>query len=114
MGCVLWLIATSAASGAQCGIASWYGYTGNRTANGEVYTGAGMTCAHRTAPFGTRYRVEDMRTGVAIICRVNDRGPFIRGRIIDLSREAATWLSVRHAGLVRVCITALKTHGQRR
>lgn len=83
LSCTFTLSAT-----AQSGHASWYG-SGRRTANGERFNPNGMTAAHRTLPFGTRVRVTNQRTGRSIIVRINDRGPFIRGRIIDLSRGAA-------------------------
>jgi rare lipoprotein A len=78
---------------AQSGAASWYG-SGHRTANGERFNPNGMTAAHRTLPFGTRVRVENRRTGRSVIVRINDRGPFVRGRIIDLSRGSARALGM--------------------
>lgn len=93
------------AAAMETGGASWYGPTGNRTANGERYTGAGMTCAHRSAPFGTKLRVTDLATGRSIVCRVNDRGPFIGGRVVDLSREAASRLGIIHRGVARVRVS---------
>jgi len=73
------------------GIASWYGhpYHGRPTANGEIYNMYGMTAAHRTLPFGTRVNVHDLENGREVTVRINDRGPFIEGRIIDLSYAAA-------------------------
>ncbi|GBU16217.1 MULTISPECIES: septal ring lytic transglycosylase RlpA family protein [Methylobacterium] len=73
---------------AQGGTASWYG-SGHRTASGERFNPNGMTAAHRTLPFGTRVRVENPRTGRSVVVRINDRGPFVRGRIIDLARGSA-------------------------
>lgn len=99
------LLCAATISHAETGGASWYGPTGNRTANGEHYDGSGMTCAHRTAPFGTRLRVTDTRTGRSIVCRVNDRGPWIAGRIVDLSRAAADRLGILSRGVARVTIT---------
>lgn len=86
----------------QAGIASWYDYTGHRTASGTPYTGLGMTAAHKSLPFGTRVRVTDMGTGRSIVVTIDDRGPFIRGRIIDLSPTARRALGM--GGLARVCI----------
>jgi rare lipoprotein A len=77
----------------QRGHASWYQH-GRRTANGEAFNPEGMTAAHRTLPFGTRVRVVNEKTGRSVVVRINDRGPFIAGRIIDLSRGAA-----RHLGM---------------
>ena len=73
------------------GIASWYGdpFHGERTSSGEVYDMNAMTAAHRTLPFQTVVRVHNLDNGKKVQVRVNDRGPFVRGRIIDLSRAAA-------------------------
>lgn len=87
----------------QEGVASWYGYTGRRGANGELYTGREMTAAHKTLPFGTRVRVTDQATGRSIVVRIRDRGPYIRGRVIDLSPVARRALGM--GGLSRVCLT---------
>jgi rare lipoprotein A len=89
---------------AQCGTASWY-HEGARTANGERYRPDGITAAHRTLPFGTRVLVRNQRTGRTVTVRINDRGPFIRGRIIDLSRGAQRVLGMD--GLASVCLTML-------
>ncbi len=86
----------------ECGLASWYGQeSGNRTANGEPFDGSGMTAAHRSMRFGTRLRVE--YAGRSVTVRVNDRGPFIRGRSLDLSRAAASRLGLIPAGVGKVC-----------
>lgn len=73
------------------GIASWYGprFQGKRTANGERFNTNELTAAHKTLPFGTRVRVKSQVNGKEVVVRINDRGPFIRGRIIDLSYAAA-------------------------
>jgi rare lipoprotein A len=75
----------------QSGHASWYGpgFHGRRTANGERFNTNELTAAHRSLPFGTRVRVVNLKTGRSVVVRINDRGPFIRGRIIDLARSAA-------------------------
>lgn len=91
----------SYASGNQCGVASWYS-AGTRTANGERMNAGGMTAAHKYLPFGTVVRVTDQRTGKSVQVRINDRGPFVRGRIIDLTRAAAQRLGLR--GIGKVCI----------
>ncbi|RUT30428.1 septal ring lytic transglycosylase RlpA family protein [Arsenicitalea aurantiaca] len=97
------------ANGGHCGGASWYGpgFHGKTAASGERFDQNAMTAAHKTLPFGTRVRVTDQRTGRSINVTINDRGPFIRGRIIDLSRAAATELGFRNAGHTQVCITQL-------
>jgi rare lipoprotein A len=77
----------------QRGHASWY-HHGRRTANGEAFNPNGMTAAHRTLPFGTRVRVVNEKTGRSVVVRINDRGPFIGGRIIDLARGAAQQLGM--------------------
>jgi rare lipoprotein A len=89
---------------AQCGTASWY-HEGARTANGERYMPDGISAAHRTLPFGTRVQVRNQRTGRSIVVRINDRGPFIGGRIIDLSRGAQRALGM--GGLAPVCLAVL-------
>ena len=90
--------------GGQAGIASWYGPTGNKTASGEVYNQMAATCAHRSLPFGTLVRVVAQATGKSITCRVNDRGPFVRGRIIDLSKAGARDLGILGAGTASVTL----------
>jgi rare lipoprotein A len=88
------------------GIASWYGHPfhGRRTASGERYDMNQMTCAHKTLPFGAMLKVTNLRNSKTIVVKVNDRGPFIRGRIIDLSREAAKRLAFKNSGIARVRI----------
>lgn len=98
------LLAFAAApAAAQCGTASWYAM-GTRTASGERMDPSAMTAAHRTLPFGTRLRVTNKRNGRSVTVRVNDRGPFIRGRILDLSRSAAHKLGFVRSGHAPVCI----------
>jgi len=75
------------AASAQTGIASIY--SGGRTANGEHARASGLTAAHRTLPFGTMVRVTNQRSGRSVVVRINDRGPFIRGRVIDVTPAAA-------------------------
>ncbi|MEB3309656.1 MAG: septal ring lytic transglycosylase RlpA family protein [Snowella sp.] len=86
------------------GIASWYGpgFHGRRTANGERYNQHGLTAAHRSLPFGTRVRVTNLRNGQSVTVRINDRGPFIGGRVIDLSAGAARAIGVYHSGTAPV------------
>ncbi|MFH7028535.1 MAG: septal ring lytic transglycosylase RlpA family protein [Heteroscytonema crispum UTEX LB 1556] len=91
------------------GIASFYGYdgSGNRTATGERFNPEGMTAAHRSLPFGTRVRVTNTRNGRSVVVRINDRGPFIRGRVIDLSTGAARVLGMMGSGVAPVRIEVL-------
>lgn len=88
----------------QTGIASWYGpgYEGNQTANQEIFDPQKLTAAHRKLPFNTRVRVTDLDTDKNVIVRINDRGPYVDGRIIDLSERAAEVLGMKHKGLAKV------------
>jgi rare lipoprotein A len=88
----------------EVGIASWYGpgFDGNHTANGEVYDMNGVSAAHKTLPFGTVVRVFEFDTGRSIVVRINDRGPFVDGRIIDLSKGAAAELGIINKGITKV------------
>jgi rare lipoprotein A len=90
----------------QVGVASYY-KSGRVTANGERFNPHGLTAAHRTLKFGTILRVTDTTTGKSVIVRVNDRGPFIRGRIIDLSLGAALALGIEDSGLAHVRLVSL-------
>ena len=86
------------------GIASWYGhpFDGRQTSNGEIYNMHAMTAAHRTLPFGTMVRVHDLENGQSVVVRINDRGPFVEGRIIDLSYAAAQAMHMTGTALVRL------------
>ncbi len=86
------------------GEASWYGprFHGRLTANGEVYDMFALTAAHRELPFGSALRVVDPRNGRSVVVRINDRGPFIGDRVLDLSFAAAQELDMVHAGLARL------------
>ena len=88
----------------EVGIASYYGreHDGRRTASGEVFDMREMTAAHRTLPFGTRVRVTNLANGRQVTVRINDRGPFRRGRIIDLSYAAARKLGIVGRGVAKV------------
>jgi rare lipoprotein A len=97
---------TPAASSGQNGLASIYGYKGGRTANGQVTNPAGLTAAHRSLPFGTRVRVTNRRNGRSVVVRINDRGPFIRGRIIDVTPAAARVLGFSGLAPVTLAIVA--------
>jgi rare lipoprotein A len=92
------------------GIASWYGpgFHGRRTANGERFNRYALTAAHKTLPLGTRLSVFNPRTGKQIVVRINDRGPYIGRRVLDLSEAAATALGFKSRGRDWVIFTALK------
>ena len=93
----------------QRGHASWYGpgFLGRRTASGEAFRPNEMTAAHPSLPFGTRVRVVDEATGRSVVVRINDRGPFARGRIIDLAQGPARILGVAGAGTAFVSLHPL-------
>lgn len=90
---------------AQCGSASWYAMT-SRTASGERMNPSAMTAAHRTLPFGSKVRVTNQRNGRSVVVRINDRGPFTKGRVIDLSKAAAHQLGFIRAGHTKICIAS--------
>lgn len=94
----------------ETGIASWYGpgFHGNYTANGEVYDQEGISAAHKTLPFGTVVRVVEIDTGNSVVVRVNDRGPFVEGRIIDLSKGAARVLGIVDKGITKVGLRIIR------
>jgi rare lipoprotein A len=91
----------------QHGLGTWYG-VGKRTASGERFNKHAMTAAHRTYPFGTRARVTNKRNGRSVIVRINDRGPFARGRIIDVTEGAAVQLGMKRDGVVPVKVERLR------
>ena len=93
----------------QYGNASWYGnqFHGKRTASGESYDMHEFTGAHRDLPFGTVIKVKNLRNGREVVVRVNDRGPFIKSRIVDLSRAAASMLGIVSRGTARVSIEVI-------
>jgi rare lipoprotein A len=88
------------------GMASYY-KSGKRTANGERFNPQGLTAAHRKLKFGTRVRVTNVRTGKSVVVRINDRGPFIRGRVIDLSLGAAKVIGLHRSGVAKISYTVL-------
>jgi peptidoglycan lytic transglycosylase len=97
--------------GVQTGEASWYGpgFHGRRTANGERYDQDALTAAHRTLPFGTRVRVTNLDNGRTVDLRINDRGPFVAGRIIDLSRAGARVIGLIGPGVGPVRLEVLES-----
>ena len=100
----------------QVGTASWYGdyFDGKPTASGEPYDMYDMTAAHLTLPMGSYVRVTNLRNGRAVVVRVNDRGPIVPGRIIDLSYGAAQALQFKQRGLQRVRLDLVSRHEQQR
>lgn len=91
------------------GSASWYGgqFHGRKTANGERYDMNELTAAHKTLPFGTKVRVTNERNGKAVVVRINDRGPFVGRRVIDLSRGAAQAVGMISQGVAKVKLEVL-------
>jgi rare lipoprotein A len=98
------------ANGIYVGYASWYGdyFHGRRTANGEIYNQFRYTAAHRSLPFNTLVEVTNLKTRRNVIVRINDRGPFIRGRIIDLSFAAAKKIGMVEDGVQKVRLKILR------
>ena len=88
------------------GLASYYAdsYEGKTTANGEIYRQGKITAAHKTLPFGTKVEVMNLSNNKSVVVRINDRGPFIRGRIIDLTKAAAREIDMVGAGVAKVKI----------
>ncbi len=95
-------ISVCGSAAAESGIASVYAYSGSKTASGERASPGGLTAAHRTLPFGTKVRVTNKRNGQSVVVRINDRGPFVRGRVIDVTPAAARALGF--SGLVPVTL----------
>ncbi|MDD2029972.1 septal ring lytic transglycosylase RlpA family protein [Pseudomonas sp. FP1154] len=93
----------------QTGVASYYGarHHGKRTASGERFNQHGLTAAHRQLPFGTRVKVTNLKNNDSVVVRINDRGPYTRGRLIDVSRAAAEQLGMLRSGTARVRVQAL-------
>jgi rare lipoprotein A len=103
--CVIGLtVSNSVKSSAQSGIASVH--SGGRTASGEYARSQDMTAAHRSLPFGTKVRVTNHKTGRSVVVRINDRGPFVRGRVIDVTPAAARELGF--SGVARVSLEVVK------
>jgi rare lipoprotein A len=108
MGCFVGLagLAGTAEAKTIIGYASYYKH-GKRTANGESFNPNGLTAAHRSLPFGTKVKVTNLRTGRAVVVRINDRGPFIRSRVIDLSYGAAKVVGLTKSGVAKVEVVVL-------
>ncbi|NEV61462.1 septal ring lytic transglycosylase RlpA family protein [Thiorhodococcus minor] len=105
------MAAKTAPGQTQKGIASYYhdSLHGNKTASGQVYNKNRLSAAHKTLPLGSKVKVTDTNTGRSIVVKVNDRGPFVKGRIIDLSRAAARKLGIVKRGIARVEVKVLST-----
>jgi rare lipoprotein A len=103
------LPSTAAQGQASDGLASWYGpgFAGRRTANGEVFDPSQLTAAHKTLPFGTQVKVTNLNNGSSVVVRINDRGPFKPGRVIDLSRAAAERIGMVGSGIAPVRLELL-------
>ncbi|MGR7997064.1 MULTISPECIES: septal ring lytic transglycosylase RlpA family protein [unclassified Xanthobacter] len=97
----------SARADTSTGIASFY-WQSQRTANGEKFNPEAMTAAHRKLPFGTKVRVTNLKNGKTVVVRINDRGPFVRGRIIDVSRAAASHLGFTSHGITKVSVSVVE------
>lgn len=95
---------------AEIGGASFYAnkFVGRTTANGEIYSHGKMTAAHKSLKFGTKVKVTDLSTKKSIVVRINDRGPFIKGRVIDLSKGAASKLGIVNRGVAKVSVKIIK------
>jgi rare lipoprotein A len=91
----------------ETGMASYYAdeFDGRQTSNGEKFDQSELTAAHKTLPFGTKVLVTNLENGRSVVVRINDRGPFAEGRIIDLSRSAAEKIGITESGVARVKIT---------
>lgn len=99
----LMLAASTGSASAQCGRASWYALH-SKTASGERMNPSAMTAAHRSLPFGTKVKVTNKRNGKSVVVRINDRGPFIKGRVIDVSKGAAQKLGFISSGHTSICL----------
>ncbi|PDQ19528.1 septal ring lytic transglycosylase RlpA family lipoprotein [Mesorhizobium sanjuanii] len=95
--------ASASSAAAQCGRASWYALH-SKTASGERMNPSALTAAHRSLPFGTRLKVTNRNNGRSVVVRINDRGPFIKGRMLDLSKGAASRLGFISSGHTSVCM----------
>jgi len=98
--------ATQTSGADKCGKASWYALT-SKTASGERMNPSLLTAAHRSLPFGAKVKVINKNNGKSVIVRINDRGPFVHGRVIDLSRAAAKDIGMVKSGVGQVCYKVL-------
>ena len=109
--CAVATFQSNEAAAAQCGKASWY-KMGHTTANGERMNANALAAAHRTLPFGTQVRVENLGNHRSVVVRINDRGPFVGGRVIDVTRGAAVELGMIRSGTARVKVTVVGGKGK--
>ena len=100
------IAASTGAASAQCGRASWYALH-SKTASGERMNPEAMTAAHRSLAFGTKLKVVNKANGKSVVVRINDRGPFVKGRVLDLSKAAARKLGFINSGHTPVCMAKL-------
>ncbi len=105
------LVTSFSISAYEEGYASWYGgkFQGRMTANGEIFDTYKLTAAHKTLPFGTIIKVTNLSNSLSVLVRVNDRGPFVAGRIVDLSKAAADAIKMTGAGIARVKLEVAET-----
>src|SRR5262249_12133443 len=103
------MLVTPTLARSEMGIASWYGprFHGQRSASGQIFNEHELTAAHRTLPFGTKVRVTNLKNGRSVVVRITDRGPYVKGRILDLSRAAAQELKMIKQGRIRVALSVL-------
>ena len=106
---VCFVLLFGTAAHAESGIASVYAYSGSKTASGQRAHPGGLTAAHRRLPFGTMVKVTNKRNGKSVVVRINDRGPFIRGRVIDVTPAAASALGF--SGLAPVTLAVVERSG---
>ncbi|MEL0166747.1 MAG: septal ring lytic transglycosylase RlpA family protein, partial [Pseudomonadaceae bacterium] len=112
-GCSTWR--TGGVDGAESGVASYYAdqLQGRKTASGERYRHDALTAAHRTLPFGTQIKVTNLANGKSVVVRINDRGPFVRGRVIDLSKSAFGRIGSLSSGLLNVQLRVVSSAPRR-
>jgi rare lipoprotein A len=111
LAATLFIVSSLAPGGeasAQTGRASWYALS-SKTASGERCNPQALTAAHRTLPFGTKVKVENLANGRSVVVRINDRGPFVHNRVIDVTKAAAHALGFLKAGVTQVKLTVLST-----
>jgi rare lipoprotein A len=107
------LIGSAQANAAPgCGHASWYALS-SKTASGERMNAAKLTAAHRSLPFGTKVKVTNKRNGKSVVVRINDRGPFIKGRVLDVSKAAAKDIGMVSSGTAQVCYQIMAADSQK-
>lgn len=104
-------LSSQAEAASQCGKASWY-KMGHTTASGEKMNAQALAAAHRTLPFGTKVRVQNLNNGRSVVVKINDRGPFVGGRVIDLTQGAAQKIGMIHSGVARVKVTVVGGKGK--